>query len=64
MAVMFNIQGVAYDMLRGYGDNAVQEANKRAGEAKAKHDQDLEESWRQVAKAVVELDSKLPKIPG
>jgi hypothetical protein len=33
-----------------------------AADAKAKNDSDLEESWNLVAKAVADLDSRLPKI--
>ena len=52
----------AQSMLRIYGDDAASEAAKRVAAAKAEGDLDAIALWDQVAKAITDLNCKLPNI--
>jgi hypothetical protein len=52
----------AQSMLRIYGGDAVSEAAKRIAAAKAGGDLDAIALWEQIAKAIVDLDGKLPNV--
>ena len=54
----------AQSMLRIYGDgdDAVSEAAKRVAAAKAGGDLDAIALWEQIAKAIVDLEGKLPNV--
>ena len=60
---MLNVYVVARAMMDQFGDDAVQEAEKRAGDAKAHNDPELEQSWKEVAKVVVDAISRPLKVP-